>query len=590
MSGDTPVVEVPTIGVDGRVSLATALHAAPGVYAVLVGSGMSSAADIPTGWQVVQNLIRKIALAEGVDPATVEEDPEQWWAAEGRPEPRYDTLLAALAPTDSARQALLRRYFETRPDGMQLQPTDGHHALAALVASGRVRVILTTNFDRLIERALDQAGIAPQVISTSSAVAGMTPLAHTSATVIKLHGDYMSLGLRNTADELATYPDEFKTLLARVLDEYGLVVVGWSAEYDTALVDAMEAAPARRYPTYWATFHGTMAEPARRLVAQRQACIIDTAGADEFLGEIVQKIERLDQVAQRRGRPTPMRTYFLMPESSTAPQGWGALPLLQLRTASLFMPASAETCGFIRAENRDSLIAALRLAPLTNRLRNMSGYPAAKAIGEPPAPGTAVTASPLGDWTPSPGGHQSYDYCTYRIGGDATVGVSALVTVRLPGYPSPASAGGVLFTADVALSLQRPIRMADAAMIFRDGLVLVSATLPEVLADLLPSDGNTGHVEMHLLAATQYGSLGTQGNRQNDVGERVDLSPLGKPTRDIGQSMGFAARVDGPLTDREAAELVGEALEQMAYAVGYLDPRLGIRQLRQELGALTASP
>ena len=581
------MVEVPTIGVDGRVALATALHAAPGVYAVLVGSGLSSAAGVPTGWQVVQDLIRKIGIAEGVDPATLGEVPEQWWAAQGRPEPRYDSLLAALAPTDAARQALLRRYFETRSDRSQLQPTVGHHALAALVASGRVRVILTTNFDRLIERALDQAGIAPQVISTASAIIGMTPLAHTAATVIKLHGDYMSLGLRNTPDELATYPDEFKSLLARVLDEYGLVVVGWSAEYDTALVDALEASPTRRYPTYWTTFDGTMAEPARRLVAQRQACIIDTGGADEFLGDILQKLERLDQIAQRRSRPTPMRTYCLMPESSTAPQGWGALPLLQLRTASLFSPATAEACGFIRADNRDALIAALRIAPFTSRLRTMSGFPAAKAIGEPPAPGTAVTAPALGDWEPSPGGHQSYDYCTYRLGGDATVGVSALVTVRFPAYPSPASAGSVLFTTDVALSLQQPIRMVDAAMIFRDGLLLVSETLPEVLAEILPSDGTTAHVEMHLLAASQFGSPGTQGNRQNDVAERVDLSPLGKPTRAIGQSMGFAARVDGPLTDREAAELVAEAFEQTAYAVGFLDPRLGIGQLRQELGVPT---
>jgi len=208
-----------------------------------------------------------------------------------------------------------------------------------------VRVILTTNFDRLIERALDQAGIAPQVISTPSALVGMTPLVHTQATVVKLHGDYLSLGLRNTPDELSAYPNEFKTLLARVFDEYGLVVVGWSAEYDTALVNAIEASPARRYPTYWATFHGDVSEPARRLMAQRQTCVIETSGADEFLGDVVQKINRLEQVARRRVRPTPLRTYFLMPESSNAPQGWGVLPLLQLRVASMFQPASSETCG-----------------------------------------------------------------------------------------------------------------------------------------------------------------------------------------------------------------------------------------------------
>lgn len=583
-----PVVGAPATGVDGRVALATALHAAPGVYAVLVGSGMSSAAGIPTGWQVVEDLIRKIALAEGVDPAVVEHDPQEWWAAQGRPEPRYDTLLPALAPTDAARQALLRRYFEQLPDGGRVQPTPGHHALAALAASGRVRAILTTNFDHLIERALDEAGIAPQVVASPGAVEGMTPLVHAPTTVIKLHGDYLSLGLRNTPDELAKYPEEIDGLLARVFDEYGLLVLGWSAEYDAALVEALQSAPSRRYPTYWATFHGDLQEAARRVVAQRNACVIDTAGADEFLEDLVQKVMRLDQVAQRRSRPTPLRTYFLMPGSSSAPQGWDVLPPLQLRAAATFGPASPDTCGLIRAENREALVAALRVAPLTNRLRGMSGGLAARAISESPAPSTTVTAPVLGEWVPTPGGYQSYDYCTYRIGGNATVGISALVVVRLPGYPAPVGGESVVFTADVAISLQKAIRMSEAAMILRDGLILVTALLPDVLTDILPSDAHTNHAELHFLAATQYGNPGSQGNRQNDVLQRVDLSPLGTPTRDIGQSMGFAALLPGPLTEREAADLVSEALEQLAYAVGYLDPRLGIRQLRAEMGVAVA--
>ncbi len=589
MNDTAPVVELPTEGVNGRVALATALHAAPGVYAVLVGSGMSSAAGVPTGWQVVQDLIRKVALAEGVDPAEIEDRPEDWWAAKGRSEPRYDSLLPQLASTDAARQALLRKYFETLSGGTQVQPTTGHHALAALAARGRVRVILTTNFDRLIERALDQAGVAPQVIGSSAAIAGMTPLVHAPTTVIKLHGDYLSLGQRNTADELAHYPDETRALLARVFDEYGLLVVGWSAEYDTALVETLGSAPSRRYPTFWCTFHGDVSEPARRLIAERHACVIDTAGADEFFEDAVQKVARLDQVAQRRSRPTPLRKYFLMPEFSSAPQGWNVLPLLQLRAAATVGPASPDSCGLVRAENREALLGVLRLAALTNRLRGMGGYPAAQAIGEQPAPGATVNAPFLGDWVPTPGGYQTYDYCTYRIGGDATVGISALVTIRLPGLQGPAGGGSVVLTADVALSLQKAIRMAESAMILRDGLVLVTAALPEVLADILPSNATSNHPELHFLAPTQDGNPATQGNRENDVLERVDLSPLGTPTRNVGQSMGFAARLPGPLTDREAADLVCEAIEQLAYAVGYLDPRLGIRQLRQEMGVPAAS-
>lgn len=49
VSDEAPTLLTPTLGVDPRVALATSMHAAPGVYAVLVGSGMSSAAGILTG-------------------------------------------------------------------------------------------------------------------------------------------------------------------------------------------------------------------------------------------------------------------------------------------------------------------------------------------------------------------------------------------------------------------------------------------------------------------------------------------------------------------------------------------------------------
>jgi hypothetical protein len=68
--------------------------------------------------------------------------------------------------------------------------------------------------------------------------------------VIKLHGDYADLEMRNTIDELSTYPPELDTLLDRVLDEYGLIISGWSADWDKALVAAMERLKSRRYPLY----------------------------------------------------------------------------------------------------------------------------------------------------------------------------------------------------------------------------------------------------------------------------------------------------------------------------------------------------
>jgi NAD-dependent SIR2 family protein deacetylase len=68
-------------------------------------------------------------------------------------------------------------------------PTPAHRAIAELVADGYVWVILTTNFDRLIERAVTDKGIAPTVIASPDAVEGALPFAHSacSARIQALH-------------------------------------------------------------------------------------------------------------------------------------------------------------------------------------------------------------------------------------------------------------------------------------------------------------------------------------------------------------------------------------------------------------------
>ena len=51
--------------IDPVHSLAFSIQANRGVYAVLVGSGVSRAARIPTGWEVTLDLIRKLAKLYG---------------------------------------------------------------------------------------------------------------------------------------------------------------------------------------------------------------------------------------------------------------------------------------------------------------------------------------------------------------------------------------------------------------------------------------------------------------------------------------------------------------------------------------------
>jgi hypothetical protein len=210
------------------LALALGIDARPGAYALLLGSGISQAAGIPTGYEITLDLVRRLATARD-ERAAAEPDPAGWYRATFGEEANYDTLMEALAPTEAMRAALLRGYFEPtaeeRERGEKL-PTPAHRAIARLARAGAVRVLLTTNFDRLLEQALEAEGEVPAVAYTPDMVAGMLPLAHAPCTLVKLHGDYLDTRLRNMPAELATYPPALNRLLDQVFDEYGLLVCG----------------------------------------------------------------------------------------------------------------------------------------------------------------------------------------------------------------------------------------------------------------------------------------------------------------------------------------------------------------------------
>ena len=289
--------------IDAIDALAFSMHANKGVYAVLLGSGVSRAARIPTGWEITLELARKVAALEGTDCGA---DPAAWFLSAKGEEPDYSKLLDALAKTATERQQLLRPYWEPteqeREEGAKL-PTKAHRAIADLVRLGYVRIVLTTNFDRLLETALHDVGIQPTVLSTPDQLEGALPLIHTACTIIKIHGDYLDTRIRNTPEELAAYPEQFNRLLDRVFDEFGLVISGWSADWDEALRSAMTRAPYRRFSTYWAS-RGDPSAKAADLIARKGATLVRVADADTFFVSLSEKVQALEEFS----RPHPLST------------------------------------------------------------------------------------------------------------------------------------------------------------------------------------------------------------------------------------------------------------------------------------------
>jgi hypothetical protein len=211
------------LNIDPILSLAVTVESNPGAYALLLGSGVSRAAGVPTGWEVTLDLVGRVAAAAKQDAGA---DPEAWYTARFGNAPLYSELVRKVTKSGAARARLFRSYFEPtdeeREEGMKV-PTAGHHAIVRLVAGGYVRLILETNFDHLVENAIEQtAGIVPTVISSVDSLQGAAPLVQSSCTVVKLHGDYLDTRILNTEAELARYPRPLERYLDRVFDEFGL--------------------------------------------------------------------------------------------------------------------------------------------------------------------------------------------------------------------------------------------------------------------------------------------------------------------------------------------------------------------------------
>lgn len=295
-------------GEDPLTKLAFTIQANKGVYALLLGSGISRSSGIMTGWEITCDLVARYAAAQGIEDHFLE-----WYQKTySQEEPNYSEIIEALGKTQQERQSIIEKYIEPSLKDIQKGlkiPTEAHKAIAKLVKDGFIKVIITTNFDRLLEKALsaDEIGITPTIISSEKdLIQGQKPLDHSNCYIIKVHGDYKDAQIKNTTKELSEYSDEYKAILKRIFNDYGLIVCGWSAEYDTALKEAIRSATNRRYSLFWTSYGELKAnEEAKLLIDEREGIPIITnkiGGADGFFTKLQEKVEQIEKISIHRPR------------------------------------------------------------------------------------------------------------------------------------------------------------------------------------------------------------------------------------------------------------------------------------------------
>ena len=564
----------PTPGIQATDALATSMYASPGLYAVLLGAGMSLSAGQMGAWDILCDLITKVAKSHGDVLDNLQESPEEWWTRTTGEEPRYEAVLERLGPTPGARQQLLQSYFEPAKGGQEVSGSLAHQYLADLCVTGRVKVIITTNFDRLIEQALSAKGIKFQVLGPKD-ISTMIPLVHAPVTVIKLHGDYQSLDIRNTAQELSKYTGPLSRLLRDIFTDFGLIVIGWSGRWDSALRELIQRNASRKYPMYWVDYDGQYAEEATQLVQNRQAHPISSRGADQFLEDLCQRINRLDQISRRKERLTFPRSIRYAPFSfATLPDS--PPPLVLLRTAVTLGPANIDESDLISLEERRKVLTAVDNHRLSNQLRDFAISGGMFSQLSQPIRANAPR------WEISQvDGPPTGDEVAFRLNLDQD-GFKEKVSARLlVQSPATSSLGNNFLTLlDIGFVASRKLTISEMAAIWKGSLELLTNDIPETLTGTLPREALPNLAELHIVRPVQKDQASSR-----DLDTYIDLSPLGTVAQRPGVLDRFdvAVALNGPLTTNEAGELVVRAIERTALNHGYGNFEGILERLRLEM-------
>ena len=263
---------------DPIVSLTVGIAEQPGSFAFFLGSGASRDAGVPTGGEVrLQAMGELYRLHEKTDATLSVPELETWFAASEFGKLSYSGILELMMPDAAVRRDYLAEHFGGREAG------ETHIRLADLSAQGLVRVFITTNFDRLLEHALQARGIEPVVVTADSELERAPAREHADCFVLKVHGDYLHETIRNTEAELAELEPGITAELAAIVDRYGLVITGYSGG-DHAISRVIRRRHAR-YGMYWVA-RSLPGQPARTLVEATAGRVILRDSAAEFLHDL----------------------------------------------------------------------------------------------------------------------------------------------------------------------------------------------------------------------------------------------------------------------------------------------------------------
>lgn len=260
-------------------------------FTIFLGAGVSKSAGIPLASEIVESLSTEL-YSNNKSPTDKNTQRINIWLKKQPfydPENPYASVLDVSFPNRIERAA----YFERLISGKS--PSEAHLALATLMKRNIVSVVLTTNFDRLMEYAVVRVCRQMPIISLFDKLPNYIDMRSKRPKIFKLHGDYLYGNIRNLGYELYLVKQSMSKKIEITAKEGPLIVVGYGGG-DDSIMDIFDelATDQSTFPggIYWLNLrgHSLSKRVIRLLEATRNkgSGVIEIDDSDTFFVQLVE--------------------------------------------------------------------------------------------------------------------------------------------------------------------------------------------------------------------------------------------------------------------------------------------------------------
>lgn len=272
-------------GLLDQAELTSLICARPQNFAWFLGAGTSRSAGLPTATDIIWDLKRRHYCREenqeiarqDVQNEAVQVRIQSFMVARGFPEQwaedEYATYFEKIFGADRERQ---RRYLKGMLAEERVSLSVGNRVLGALISAGLTRIVFTTNFDSVVEKAVAEvAGGSLSAFHLEGSSAANQALNNEEFPIYcKLHGDFRYDSIKNLPADLARQNDELVGCMVNAGRRFGFVIAGYSGR-DASIMKLLRSVldGDNAYPNglFWTGLKGSPIPPAVDQLLQEAA-------------------------------------------------------------------------------------------------------------------------------------------------------------------------------------------------------------------------------------------------------------------------------------------------------------------------------